>query len=443
MSEGRLTLSRREDPRTNTTYLLYSHGLIAGMAVLAALITRKPEMICLGAPSMLVLALGMFSSRGADVQVVARLAKTRAVEGDEVDLEVGLRSASAVALVDVEVDLPYRFEPDSSVRALVSLQPDNSRVVTVSTRVTEWGVAQPKTIRVRARDRYGLVVVRSNYDVMDGEVRVHLPDQKTTSLLEPTRFRRLVGSHDSQDRGEGCEIADVRPYRPGDRLRSINWRISARRSEPWITVRHPDRSATVVLLLDAFAEVGHGGETTLKRSVRATMAIARGHLNAQDRVGLYIAGHRSQWLPPQLGREQLHRLTDQLLDTTVSVEQGGDGTRAVDLEKVLPESVIVLAISPLIDRRITDQLRSIRSRGLPVHVIEPILSPPLLDKAERKRTPMFYESRRVFDLEQEVRRRDLRDAGIALVQWHHDEPLEIALRALKVWSDARRVVTLR
>ena len=36
----------------------------------------------------------------------------------------------------------------------------------------------------------------------------------------------------------------------------MNWRVSARRNEPWVTVRHPDQSGDLVFLLDTFSDLG-------------------------------------------------------------------------------------------------------------------------------------------------------------------------------------------
>ena len=63
-----------------------------------------------------------------------------------------------------------------------------------------------------------------------------------------------------RSRADGLEFADTRAFVPGDRLRSVNWRASARRGELIVNERHPDRNADVVLFLDSFAEARGGDE---------------------------------------------------------------------------------------------------------------------------------------------------------------------------------------
>ena len=63
---------------------------------------------------------------------------------------------------------------------------------------------------------------------------------------------------------------------PGDRLRSINWRASARRGELIVNDRHPERNTDVILFLDSFAEARTArAESTLDRAVRAAATLAR------------------------------------------------------------------------------------------------------------------------------------------------------------------------
>lgn len=424
-----------------TTYLLYCYVSLAGIASVVAIAAQRPEVIAIGAAPLVALIGALVWSRYRDVAVTARVDHPRGVEGDIVTLSVTVTSTVACPVVDVEVAIPYRFSAVETLRAVVALAPNESRTIDFPLELMEWGVASPERITVNARDGFGLIVDRRVFAV-EGAIRIQMPDERLRSLLEPSRFRRVVGSHLSEDRGDGCEIADVRPYRPGDRLRSINWRISARRDEPWITVRHPDRSSTVVLVVDAYGEVGAQGDTTLRRTVRAAMALSRGHLNAQDRVGMFVAGSRPRWLAPQLGKAQMHRISDRLLDTAVGSEVQAKRER-IEPQKVIPRDAVVMVISPLIDGRMLRLLSRLRSRGQPVHVIEPTLPPPMLTKQQRKELPMFYESRRVFDLEQEVRRRRLHDQGISVVQWAPGESIEVPLAALSLLQRARRIEAKR
>src|SRR5262249_34917680 len=63
------------------------------------------------------------------------------------------------------------------------------------------------------------------------------------------RAAGLVGAHHSRRPGEGGELAGVRMFQPGDRLRRIDWRITLRTQVPHVASTLSDRDAEVVLVL--------------------------------------------------------------------------------------------------------------------------------------------------------------------------------------------------
>src|SRR6186997_1382083 len=60
----------------------------------------------------------------------------------------------------------------------------------------------------------------------------------------------LAGDYRSTLLGDGTELAQVRPYEPGDDVRRIDWNVTARTREPHIRVHVPERALTAWLLLD-------------------------------------------------------------------------------------------------------------------------------------------------------------------------------------------------
>ena len=87
-------------------------------------------------------------------------------------------------------------------------------------------------------------------------------------------------------KGEGIEYADIRDFVPGDRVRSINWRASARRQTLVVNERHPERNTDVVLFVDSFVDVRNGDRSVLEDAVRAAATLATRYLERRDRVGL-------------------------------------------------------------------------------------------------------------------------------------------------------------
>lgn len=99
--------------------------------------------------------------------------------------------------------------------------------------------------------------------------------------------RRQQGQQHSRIRGRGMEFAEVRQYQPGDDIRSIDWRVTARRQEPHTKLYQEERERPVLILCD-FSPSLYFASTGAYKSVRAVETaalLAWQALFAGNRVG--------------------------------------------------------------------------------------------------------------------------------------------------------------
>lgn len=418
------------------TMLFFGLGFIAIITLISALALEIPELVALGAPSLVLLVLGLMKGNYPNVAVSAELDTPRALEGDLTRLSVTVLSSREIDILEIETGETRGFDPIGSHRHIIALQPRRSRSVTFAIVPLSWGVTELPTFTVRARARGGLFASAMRYRCVT-PLRIHINEEPARSQLEPLAFRRVVGSHLSGERNEGCEIADNRPYQPGDRLQSINWRISARNAEPWVTLRHPDRSTSLILVLDAYGSFGEGSGDTLRRTVRAAMGLARLHLDTQDPVGLLFAGHGRRWIEPSLGRAHLANMTDALLE--LSTQEWAERRDRQRLDRMIPVDSEIIAISPLLNDAFGQLLQPLLARGQHVHVIEPAYELPLkisVPHGEDNGDPLV--AWRVFTLEQQLRRRALTDMGAPVFPWSEHETIESILLRIRRSQQARQ-----
>ena len=124
------------------------------------------------------------------------------------------------------------------------------------------------------------------------------------------RIRGLVpGEFRAHDLGGGTELAQVRPYEPGDDVRRIDWNVTARMLVPHVRVNVPERSLTTWLVLDTSPSMTFGTADRRKADVAEGVALAIGHLSTQRGNRLGVA-HRSApttpgGIPPRGGRAGL------------------------------------------------------------------------------------------------------------------------------------------
>ena len=87
------------------------------------------------------------------------------------------------------------------------------------------------------------------------------------------------GEFRAHDLGGGTELAQVRPYEPGDDVRRIDWNVTARTTIPHVRVHVPERALTTWLLLDVSPSMTFGTADRRKADVAEGVALAIGHLS--------------------------------------------------------------------------------------------------------------------------------------------------------------------
>lgn len=154
--------------------------------------------------------------------------------------------------------------------------------------------------------------------------------------------RRLVdqgvaGEYHAVFKGRGVEFAEVRPYQPGDDVRSIDWNVTARMGEPYVKKYVEERDLTVFLAVDVSGSQSFGSRAIVKRDLAAEVAalLAFAAVRNGDRVGAaLLSDHMELFLPPQRRRNHVLRLIREIL---IHPAEGG-----TDLGTALGQTVSAL-----------------------------------------------------------------------------------------------------
>ena len=172
------------------------------------------------------------------------------------------------------------------------------------------------------------------------------------------KTRRLVneifsGQYGSVFRGLGMEFAEVREYVPGDDVRSIDWKATARRGAPVVREWQPERNQTLWLLLDCgrhlSARLGDG-RTKLDRAVEAALALAQAAAARGDRTGAILFGAEvERVVPAQGGRAGLGPLAEALHLAEARPVESDYGAALDALEARQRRRALVLLFTDLAD----------------------------------------------------------------------------------------------
>ena len=408
-------MTRLDSPRITI------YGGLSALALIAGLVAGRIELVALAAPFAIACTVGAALARDPKLEASLAIERDRALEDEVVHARVELRSPTGADRVDVVIPLPDELEARNGNPRAVSLRANEPRTVELALRCARWGSFGVGPAIVRAGDRLGF----HTWEAAIGRpqrLRVYPTVETLHALLEPLETQVFVGNQVSRTRADGIEFADLREWTPGDRVKSINWRASARRGALWVNQQHPERNTDVVLFLDTYADVRSGTRGTLDSTVRAATSLAHRYLQRKDRVGVVSFGGYLTWLLPASGTRQLYRIVDSLLqmDVVLSFAQKG-----IDIlpPRTLPPKALVLAITPLLDPRSAAALLDLRARGFDLIVVE--VSPlPFVTPGSEELAALAY---RVWRLSRESLRRRYELAGVPVVEWEDGQPLDVAL----------------
>ncbi len=126
---------------------------------------------------------------------------------------------------------------------------------------------------------------------------------------------QLAGGHASHFRGRGMDYQESRIYQPGDDIRSMDWRVTARTGRPHTKLYQEERERPVVLCVDLNPGMFFASRGALKSVVaaRAASLIAWAAAAHGDRIGALLFNGDHHELPPRGGKHGVLRLIRQLV----------------------------------------------------------------------------------------------------------------------------------
>lgn len=405
---------------------------LAGLGI----VTRQPVVVLVALP--VLVSAGW--SRWGRAAATGRVRATTLLDPGPAGQGVGYRTA---------VELP----PDAEAVAVV---------VTVAGGRRHAVVVDPE----RAGALHGVVpvthsgpqeIIRLHWSVLArGGAEVSAPDEgpvvtgvvppphlRMEHLPMPLRVTGITGGHDSANPGDGGEFRDVALFAPGDRLRRIDWRRTARRAERpgdlYVRRTFSTADALVVLVVDGRDDLGadvtewggvrHGEPeaTSLDIAREAATSLATAYITAGDRVGLRDLAGTARSVEPGGGSRHLERLRS----TIASVAPDAEASARVRMPLV-PAASLVVVLSTFLDDDASTMALSWAGRGHRVVAID-TLPQPDPERANRQQRAAL----RLLSLERDDRLDAMTAAGVELVRWRPADGSSPAVQ-LRLLSRPRR-----
>jgi uncharacterized protein (DUF58 family) len=381
----------------------------AGVTLAAALIGSRWQLIAFVAPLLGVLCSIGWQKTVPVVYVHAEPGLQRCFEGEQTEVSVWAGA-----------------EPGDVAVALSIAGVDGMRV-----GGAHGGSEGRQTVSVAA-DRWGRYPIRATVDVvapgglLSGTATVDATDVFVFPLAPPqstaiprTELLDRLGTHLTRHTGPGVEYADIRPYVPGDQLRTVNWPVSARRGSLHVTQRLTDRAADVVVLIDMYAQPPGPATEATERALRGAVQVVQSALRSGDRAGIVtLGGGRPRWLGAEIGRRQFYRVLDTLLGAG---DEFDTSTGTLAPRAALPPGAIVVGFSTMLDTEFALSLIDLRKRGHTVVAVDVLEGAPFGEGKD----PLFT---RMWSMQRSFMYRDMGTVGVDIVSWPSEHTLDQSMR---------------
>ncbi|WP_027360876.1 DUF58 domain-containing protein [Desulforegula conservatrix] len=185
--------------------------------------------------------------------------------------------------------------------------------------------------------------------------RIHIKSRRIADSM-------MTGKYRSAFKGVGMEFEEVREYVPGDEVRSIDWKVSARMGRPFVKLFKEERERIVMLLIDMSASNRFGSKGSLKLEKAAEIAavLAFNAIRSGDKSGaLLFTDKVEKYIQPKRGAGHIWMLLREIF----SFEPEGKGTDISEalayFARVCRKKSLAFLVSDFIAEKYDKELRHV------------------------------------------------------------------------------------
>lgn len=389
---------------------------IGGAVILAVvgLLSARPDVAAMGLP--LALWSGFAIARGtAGGEAKVTIDALPGQDGELLTAIAVESDAEAVEMVIVQ----------SERRTGRVIVPGGGSSVTARSTVLHSGPAIPVQAAARGFSLEGAALSKTAVPVAAGR-QVAPPRRPIDALPLPRRLIGSHGAHEGRRQGQGGDFRDIHAFAPGDELRRVDWRATARmaRRPGDLLVRRTNTlsDSSVVIAMDTSEDLGEvvsswgsgdlerSGVTSLDLAREAARAIADSAIGAGDRVALHVLVHGGRSLRSGSGSRHLARVVAAIAATGQAREDA-----SFRRTPPVPHGSVIFVLSTFFEGAAAQTALMWRASGHRVVAVDVL---PPLDRTRLTRAQLI--GLRTVLAERENVFADLHGAGVDVVTWADD-----------------------
>lgn len=391
--------------------------LALGMIVVG-LAAQRPQIISLAIPLLVYIGLALNNTpENPRWHIRRELSDSQVQVGDQITLTLTLvNEGEAVKELWIHDSLPPELHLiEGETTRLLSLLPEGTHTWEYQVKGGR-GVYTFAPLQIWAGETFGLFRQGVTTDAQT-EVTVMPAYTPIRSLpIRPARTIGFAGPIPSRQSGTGVDFFGVRPYQPGDPLRRINWRATARYMDlPISTEFEQERLADVGIILDMRRQsaLALRGRSLLEYMVPAAAAVADRLLQDGHRVGLMLYGQGIDWVTPGYGKIQRERILLTLAKARPTQYFAFENLNYLPT-RLFPARSQLIFISPLVSED-EEMIFLLRAHGYMVLLISP--DPIAFEQDGIPPHPYLEDAVRLAHLERRLLLSQLEQGGITVINW--------------------------
>ena len=188
--------------------------------------------------------------------------------------------------------------------------------------------------------------------------RIHIKSSRSVNNI-------MAGQYKSVFRGSGIEFEEVREYAPGDDVKTLDWKVSARLGKPFVKLYKEERESIVMLLIDMSSSLKFGtfSGPKLEKVAEVASVLAFNAIKNNDKVGvIFFTDQVEKYIPPKKGASHIWRVIKEIF-TFSPQGKGTNISEALDyLAKISRKRSFVFVLSDFLDEGYLKSLRRIRQK---------------------------------------------------------------------------------
>ncbi len=307
-----------------------------------------------------------------------------------------------------------------------------------------------RAVNTEAADHFGLITRREQLPA-PGTLLIQPEPQRLRSIeIRPPRTRGFAGQIPARQGGAGVDFFNLREYQPGDRLRWINWRATARSDarsgrQLYSNVYEQRRLADIGIILDARQQTDLRSDTStlFENSVAIAAALAETFLADGNRVGLLVYGGSLASIFPGYGRVQRARILRALGRASTGQHFVFENLKNLPTRFFAAGSQIAF-VGPCNGEDVPTLMR-LRANSYSVMVASP--NPIAFEAAQLGDAALSHPrtalALRIALAERNLHFHTLRRSGVQVVDWDVSRPLDAVMHEALARQPVQRITMMR